>query len=188
MQIVRLHDPGRRPADWTEIIRPGQFAVFAKDEASGVHCDLDGASFASPAEATCAIADSIDEARAFCDAAVQRRPGIRFDVFDAGGRVRPPLLTILHPARAAALETSPREMWKRRAIAWVLIVTGVPLIVFAYVEAGERDIILPAFLGINMVIIGGRLLWMNFALRETERAREGRLSTASRDAARRDEH
>jgi hypothetical protein len=41
--------------------------------------------------------------------------------------------------------------------------------------------ILPAFLGINMVIIGGRLLWLNLALRETERARERRLASASAD-------
>jgi hypothetical protein len=185
VQIVRLHDPGRRPADWTEIIRPGQFAVFAKDDASGVPCDADGNPFVPPAAATCAIADSIDEARAFCEAAVQRHPAIRFDVFEADGRARPPILTVLHPDRAAALETSPREMRKRQAIAWALIVVGIPLMVFASVEFGERDIILPAFLGINMVIIGGRLLWMNLALRETERARERRLESAS--AGRRDE-
>jgi hypothetical protein len=32
-----------------------------------------------------------------------------------------------------------------------------------------------------MVIIGGRLLWMNLALRETERARERRLESAAAD-------
>ena len=179
MQIVRLHDPGRRPADWTEIIQPGQFAVFAKDDETGVPCDADGNPFASPAAGTCLIADSLVDARAFCEAAVQRHPSLRFDVFDANGRTLPPILTVLHPARAAALETSPREMRKRQVIAWALIAGGIPLIAFACVEFRERDIILPAFLGINMVIIGGRLLWMNLALRETERARERRLESAS---------
>lgn len=180
MEKVRLHDPARRPADWTEIIQPGQFAVFAKDDATGVPCDADGAPFPALSLATCAIADSIEEAQAFCDAAVARHPAVRFDVFDSGGRVRPPILTIVHASRAAALDTSPRQMRKRRAIAWLLIVSGVPLMVFAYLEYRERDIILPAFLGINMVLIGLRLLWMNLAIRETERARERRLESAGR--------
>jgi hypothetical protein len=184
VQIVRLHDPARRPADWTEIIRPGQFAIFAKDDATGAACDLDGVRFTDPSAASCGIADSVGEARAFCEAGVLQHPALRFDVFDAEGRTRPPILTVLHPARAAALETSPREMRLRRAIAWALIVGGVPLIVFAYVEVRERDIILPAFIGINMIMIGGRLLWMNLALRETERAREARLTRAAGDGGR----
>jgi hypothetical protein len=179
MQIVRLHDPGRRPADWLELVRPGQFAVFAKNAATGVPCDPEGRPFAPPSAAACVLADSIAEARAFCETAVQRCPAVQFDVFDSDGRTHPPLLTVVHPSRAAALETSPREMRKRQAIAWTLIAGGIPSMVFAYVEFRERDIILPAFLGINMVIIGGRLLWMNFALRETERARERRLESAS---------
>jgi hypothetical protein len=177
--MVRLHDSGRRPASWTEIIREGQFAVFAKDGASDVPCDLDGVRFADPAAAACAIFESVAEARAFCEAAVLRRPSVQFDIFDAEGRTRSPLLTVVHPERAAHLETSPWQARRRQAIAWGLIVLGVPLMVFAYVEAGERDIFLIAFLGLNMVIIGGRLLWMNLALRETERVREERLARAA---------
>ena len=180
MRIVRLHDPGRRPAAWTDIILPGQFAVFATDDATGVPCDMDGVRFAAGAE-TCAIVDSIDEARVVCETALQQHPSIRFDVFDSDGRTRPPILTVLHPDRADALETSPRQMRKRQVIAWALIIAGIPLMVFASVEYRERDIILPAFLGINMVIVGGRLLWMNLALRETERTRERRLASVSED-------
>jgi len=178
VQIVRLHDPGRRPASWTEIIKDGQFAAFAKDAASNVPCGADGARFAGGAAATCAIFDSFAEARAFCQAAVLRRPTLQFDIFDAEGRTQSPLLTVVHPERAANLETSPRQARWRQVTAWVLIATGVPLMAFAYVEAGNRDIMLIAFLGINMVIIGGRLLWMNLALRETERRRETRVAAA----------
>lgn len=53
--------------------------------------------------------------------------------------------------------------------------TAIPLIVFAYVEYGRREIILPAFLGINMLIAAGRLLWFNLAVCETERVRQERL-------------
>ena len=178
--MLRLHDPARRPADWTEIIRDGQFAVFARDERAGVACDVEGTRFADAASATCAVFDSIEEARGFCETAVERHPAVRFDVFDAEGRTRPPLLTVVNAQRAAALETSPRKTRVRRAIGWALIVAGVPLMIFAYVEFRERDIILPAFLGINMVLIGTRLLWMNLVVRETERAREQRLARASK--------
>ena len=179
MRTVRLHDPGRRPADWTEIIQPGQFAVFAKHEATGVPCSEAGTPFSDPATATCVLFDSFAEARAFCERASERNPAVRFDVFDADGRIHPPLLTIVHPSRAAALETSPRQMRTRQAIAWGLIAAGVPLMAFAFFQSRERDIILPAFLGINFVLIAGRLLWINLAMRETERARERRLESAS---------
>jgi hypothetical protein len=180
VQIVRLYDPGRRPADWTEIIRDGQFAVFAKDDEAGVPCDLDGARFANAAAVTCAIVDSIDEARAVCDAAVARHAGVRCEVFDAGGRTRPPLLTVTHPLRSSALETSPRQMRTRRAIAWSLIAAGLPLLAYAYAAYDDHDTLLAVFLGINMVLIGLRLLWMNLALRETERVRAERLARASK--------
>ena len=180
MQIVRLHDAGRRPASWTEIIRAGQFAVFAKDEASGMPCDLDGGRFTNVGAATCAIIDSIEEARTLCEAAVQRHPSLRLDVFESDGRTRPPLLTFMHPARGRTEETSPGRMRLRRASAWALIALGIPLVAVAWRAPEERDVILPIFFGINMVLVGLRLLWMNLALRETERTRKERLRRIAR--------
>lgn len=165
---------------WTGIIRAGQFAAFAKNDATGVACDGDGRPFANEAASSCILFDSIEDARAWCEAAVQRQPLLRFDIFDAEGRVRPPLLIVLHPGRATTLDTSPAQMRRRRMIAWGLMAAGLPLVIYSYVEFGEREIILTAFLGINMIIVAGRLLWMNLALRETERAREARLVEASR--------
>ena len=164
------------------MIRDGQFAVFAKDEANGgAPCDAAGGRFADAEAATCAIVDSIDEARAICEAAVRAHPTLRFDVFDAEGRTRPPLLTIMHPSRAAALETSPRQMRTRRMTAWLLIIGGIPLIAYAYVEVRDHDVILPAFFGINMILFGLRLLWLNLGLRETERERQRRLDEAGKE-------
>ena len=71
-----------------------------------------------------------------------------------------------------------RVLGRRRLIAWLLIAAGIPLIVFAYVKHTERDIILPAFVGINMLIAAGRLLWFNLAVRETERTRHERVARA----------
>src|SRR4051812_40388504 len=159
VQTLRLHDPTRRPASWTEIIRAGQFAVFARHEASGVPCDVEGARFADPAAMTCAIVDSVEEARALCEGAVQRHPDVRFDVFESDGRTRPPLLTVTHPRRAGSLDTSPRQMRIRRGIAWALMVAGVSLLVYAWLAEQEHDVVLAIFFGINMVLVGLRLLW-----------------------------
>jgi hypothetical protein len=170
VQIVRLHDPLRR-----------QFAIFASDADGGGPRDLEGAGLATADAAVCAIVDTLDEARAVCDAAVTQHPTLRLDVFDAEGRARSPLLTVAHPQRAATLEHAPRQMRTRQIIAWILIALGVPQVVYAYRESAnrERDIILPAFIGINMILFGGRLLWLNLALRETERAREARIAAAT---------
>lgn len=183
VQVVRIHDPQRRPASWTEIIEPTQFVAFAKDVDSGAPCDHDGRPFDDPARATCLIFDSLPEATAFCESAVARSVSLQLDVFDAGGRVHSPLLTFLHPSRAESQETHPRKLGRRRLIAWILIAAGIPLIVYAYVKHQERDIILPAFIGINMLIAAGRLLWMNLAIRETERERLARLTDAGETTA-----
>jgi hypothetical protein len=178
VQVLRVHDPARRPASWTEAIGPQQFVAFAKDVASGAPCDTGGQPFADPAMATCVLFDSLAEARAFCDTAVLSAPLVRLDVFDAQGRANSPLLTFVHPSRL--LDTSPRVLRRRQLFAWGLIAGGIPLLIYAYWKHTEREIILPAFLGINMLIVAVRLLWFNLGIRETERARQERLKRIER--------
>lgn len=179
VQILRLHDPARHPASWMQIVRPDQFVVFAKGLDSNTPCDADGRPFVDPESGTCVVCDSLAEARAFGEAAVARTPSVRIDIFDAEGRAKPPLVTLVHPSRAQEAETHPRVLRRRRLIAWALIAGGIALIVYAYREYRDRDIILPAFIGINMIIAAARLLWFNLALRETERVREARLNEAA---------
>src|SRR4029079_1883672 len=136
--------------------------------------------FATPHAGACLVVDSVAEARGFCDAAVLQSPSTRFDVFDAGGRTRPPVLTVLHPSRLASLDSDPGAMRRRRAIAWALIVGSVPVIAYAYYFEHGVDMILPAFIGINMILAGGRLLWFNLGVRETERDRQERLDRLER--------
>jgi len=159
VQIVRIHDPERRPASWAEIIRPGQFVAFA-----------------SPSDGTCVLFDSLGEARAFCDAAVQSSADVRFDVFDAEGRANPPLLTIVHPSRERILDTHPPALHRRRVMAWLLIAGGALLLLYTYGKFSDIEAIFPGVIGINLLIAGGRLLWFNLAVRETERARADRLA------------
>lgn len=163
-----------------EIVRPGQFVAFLKDLDSGASCAPDGRPYDDQGEAACVLFDSMADARAFGEAAVAQTPALRVDIFDAQGRAHPPLLTVVHPTRAPQAETHPRVLRRRSIIAWLLIAAGIPLVVFAYVEHKDREIILPAFVGINMIIAAARLFWFNLALRETERVREARLNQADR--------
>jgi hypothetical protein len=180
LQELRLDDPARRPRSYMDLIRDGQCVVFARDVDSGRPCDGRGQPFADPDAGTCLVFDAVAEARAFCDAAVLQSPSTRFDVFDAGGRTRPPVLTVLHPSRLASLDSAPVGMRRRRVIAWALIVGGVPMIAYAYFFGHDVDMILPAFIGINMILAGGRLLWFNLGVRETERDRQERLDRLER--------
>jgi hypothetical protein len=166
VQVVRIHDAGRRPASWAEIVRPGQFVAFA-----------------APSDGTCVLFDSLDEARTFCEAGVLAVPETRFDVFDAGGRANPPLLTVVHPSRAQSLDSHPRMLHRRRVIAWALIAGGVLLLIYTAWQFADVEAIFPGVVGINLLLAGGRLLWFNLAVRETERARDERVVTVDSSRA-----
>ena len=161
MRVLRIHDPARRPASWADIIGPRQFVAFA-----------------TPSDGTCVIADSLAEARAYCDAAVQAAPAIRFDVFDAQGRAAPPLLTVVHPSRERTLDTHWRAVRRRRMIGWSLIIGGALLLIWTSWRFPDVEAIFPGVIGINLLLAGGRFLWFNLAVRETERARGERLAKA----------
>lgn len=160
---MRIHDPARKPASWSEIIRAGQFVAFA-----------------TPSDGTCILFDSLAEARAHCDAAVQLAPAARYDVFDAQGRAHPALLTVVHPSRAHTLDHHPRAAHKRRVIGWALIAAGIPPIIYACWIPTDIEVIFPGVIGINLLIAGGRFLWFNLGVRENERARHERLDRVDR--------
>lgn len=175
MQTLRLYDPTRRSATWTDSLHPGQLVAFAKRIDSGVPCSPDGEPVDADS-ATCAVFDALDEARDWCDASVQRVPSVRFDIFDHEGRAHSPLLTIVHPSHRESLEGSATDLRRRTRIAVALIAGGVPLMAFAYWTSGYRDPILPGFVGLNMVLIALRLFWMNQASREIDHTRRERLA------------
>ncbi|MNC99407.1 hypothetical protein D3C83_176930 [compost metagenome] len=69
-------------------------------------------------------------------------------------------------------------MHTRRVLGWALIAAGSPLIVYASWRPADIESIFPGVIGINLIIAGGRFLWFNLGVRETERAREERLARA----------
>jgi hypothetical protein len=175
---LRLFDRDRQPPDWTEIIRPGQYVAFSKVIDTGGSCDQDGRPFASAADATCLLFDSLTEARGFCEEQVTRAPAVRFEIFDSAGRRDPPLLVIVHPSRIAALEGNPRGMRVRKWAASLLLVGAVPLFWYDY-QHDQGMLIFPTVLGINMVIIAARLMQLNGAYAHAERLRQKRLAEHS---------
>lgn len=177
---MRLDDPERRPRSYTDLLRSGQIVAFAKSVETGLPCDASGRQFDDPSAGICLVFDSVAEARTYCETAVRSCPAVRFDVFDSEGRVHPPLLTVLHPSREGALDSNPRGMRHRRVIAWLLIAGSVPTMAYAYFMVSGVDAILGGFIGINLLFVGGRLLWYNLAIRETEREREERLARLER--------
>ena len=62
------------------------------------------------------------------------------------------------------------------AIAWALIAAGVALIIWTYWALHDIEAIFPGVIGANLLLAGGRMLWYNLAVRETERARQERLA------------
>ncbi len=177
---IRLHDPARDPASWTGIIRPGQFAIFAKRVDGGGTCDVNGHPFPATGDITCLIVDSLARARQYCEAQVLHAHGVRFEVFDSDGRMNPPLLVVVHPSRAATLDLNPRGMRWRAWAAAVLVLGAFPLMWYDY-SSSNGMLILPTFLGVNMLIIAARLMQLNMAIAGAERQRQERIAKHATD-------
>jgi len=182
MIALRLFDPSRTPTNWTEIIRPGQYVAFAKLLDTGAPCDSEGRTFPNAETATCLLVESFSEAENFCRHQVEVVPNVRFEIFESTGRANPPLLVIVHPAKAAALEGNPRGM---RFRAWgatsMLIVAAVS---FWYdFTHGSSARFFPTLLGINLVVVAARLFQLNMSYKYAERARKERLAQHQKSVA-----
>jgi hypothetical protein len=174
MEVLRLYDPDRRPPSWTAMVRPGQFIVFTRHIDSGGTCDPSGRPFASNDKVACLTFERLEDARAFCVERVLHAPSVRFDIYDSAGRTNPPLLTIVHPSRIASLDGNPRGIRLRKRAAIALTIAAVGLFWFDYWNSGGQ-LILPTFLGINMILIAARLIQLNASYASAERERQERL-------------
>ncbi|MEN3337694.1 MAG: hypothetical protein V7647_1370 [Acidobacteriota bacterium] len=179
MQILRVYDPARRPPNWTDIIRPGQFVAFASHLETEAPCDPTGTPVPGDAS-TCVIYDSLGEATAFTREAVQNAPAVRFDIFDSAGRSLPPLLTVVHPGRVPTLDGNPTAA-RRNRIGALALVAAAPILFWFDWARHDGLLILPTVLGINMIIIATRLLQLNSAHASAARSRRERLAAHGGD-------
>lgn len=177
MVTLRTYDPSRTPRDWMHIIQPTQYAAFASLIEGGTPCDVDGVPTGSDM-ATVTLFESLADAEAFCVARVEHPPHVRFDVFDAAGRARPPLLVVVHPSQASMLEGHAGGTRVRQWLAVALILVAPVLF---WLDWGYADglLIVPTLLGFNALLLAGRLLQMNGAYASAERARRERSARSS---------
>jgi len=172
-RVVKLYDAARRDA-WNASLRPTDLVAFASFDETGAPCDADGRAFTSSSDVTALVFEQLADARRFCETQVETAPHVRFEIYDSAGRVNPPLLVVVNPTRARSLTGDPRSARTRRMIALALILGAFPLFWLDYRRDGL--LILPTVLGLNMLVIGGRLLFMNLAVRDVEKERKERLA------------
>lgn len=183
MYSLRLHDPDRVPPSWADIVRPGQILVFASLLASEAPCDPSGRAFSNPEEAICLVFEELEEAVGFCEARVADNIDVAFEIFDSAGRAHLPLLRVVHASRASRLTGRGSVGRKRAVVAAVLTAGAIPLFWIDWRAGG--GLILPTFIGINLILAAVRLLFLNLvsrdrAAREAERLAAHRAGAAGR--------
>ena len=166
VRTLRLYDASRQPRDWMDVIQPGQYAIFASLFDGGAPCDVEGVPTGHDA-ATCVVVDSLAEAEALCRRHVERHPAVRFDVFDAAGRSRPPLLTVVHPSHATRLEGN-ATVRRRNLVIAVALIAAAPVLFWIDWNAGGA-LMLPTLLAFNALLFAGRLLQVNAGYAAAER-------------------
>ncbi len=169
MQVIRVYDSSRRPKDWSDVIRPDQYVVFASRMDDGAPCEMDG-TLTSHEAATCALADSLEEAEAFARERSTAHPDVRYDIFDAAGRSRPPLLVVVHPSRLRDIEGDASVRRRNRTIAFALIAAAPVLIWIDWRSSGL--LLVSTLIALNGLFLAARLLQLNVAWKDAERSRE----------------
>jgi hypothetical protein len=178
---IRVFDPKRNPPDWTEVIRPTQCAVFLRHRKSSLPLSPDGEPYGSVADVTCVLFDRIDAAREYGEAKVQALPDLCCEIFDAEGRAHPPLLVITHPEHQGKEDSSPIWSRRRKVIAASLTVASIPLFWIDWQH--QNTLILPTFLGFNLILTALRFLYWDFGLKHRARETKQRLEMHRKNEA-----
>jgi hypothetical protein len=163
MQEVRLYDPNRRPSDWTELLQPGQYAVFHSDVNTDVEKKADGYFLAPGDESTCLVFDSLTEAESYCEAKVDQIPNLRCDIYDHAGKSKPPALTYVN-------KTYLKTPRKHAYWGWGLIAASLPCFWIEWHWHGT--LVVPMVIGLNLIFAGLRLVYWGTAGSEKRRSRK----------------
>jgi hypothetical protein len=169
MQHVLLYDRTRVPPNWTQLIRPGQYAVLLTDVESSAPVSQDGIPIPSASEYFCLLFDTLPAAEAYGQQAVKNLRRLKCEVFDSAGRANPPVAIFVNPEFAHKLDT---EASARRLVRWgfAAIAASLPLFWYAW-KHGASVVWWPIFLGINAVAAGLRLIQWGHGLKEELRYR-----------------
>lgn len=152
MTLTRIYDPARVPAHWTELILPGQFAVFIYDARTRVARDAEGGWLNAPSLALCG---DLTEAVSFAMDVVARQPDLCCEIYDHEGKSKDPLRVIYNPAvrgKYHGLGYAKREtLWGS-----ITLLLGITFIV----TDARRDLawIWGYVIGVKLTLVGGSFL------------------------------
>lgn len=162
MQEILLYDPERRPANWTDLLHQGQYAVFFSDLATDIEKNSAGRYLQPGEQSTCLIFDSLPEAEAYCEARVENLSRLRCDIYDHRGKSGPPLLTYVHQAQ---LKTP------RKFVRWGFVLIAASAVSFWIEWRRGSGLGLGLIIGINLVFAGLRLIYWGAGGPEKRRSR-----------------
>ena len=166
MREVLLFDSSRKPAVWTELMEPGQYAVFLSDAVTHAGMRSDGRYTGRQAPDTCLIFDSLDEAVEYCRSRVSRADRLRCQIFDVRGKAESPTAVFVSPDFAWTVHSEA----KARRLIWVgiaLIAVSPPL--FWLDWRADWHLILPTILALQLIVIGARFIQLGSSTREAAR-------------------
>ena len=169
MREVALYDPNRKPASWMELIQPPQYAVFFSEVESGVELTSDGRHLGPGMTHSCLIFDSLEEAEKYCRQKIEDIPKLRCDVFDSSGRVNSPVATLVGGRYQGRLQ-SPAKSTRMMQWAFLSMAASLPLFWYTWHTRGEEW--MAAFFGVQLVVVGLRLLHWGYGMKEELRHRK----------------
>jgi hypothetical protein len=181
----KVYDQARQGRDWMSLLTPTQCAVFFKDFQTATPLSRDGVPFDRMTDCTFLVFDRLEDARRFCEEQVNQHPAMCCEVFDFEGRAKPPLLVVVHPGVAEKDELSATWVRRRKYIAMASFLCAIPLIVWDW-RTGEY-MVLPTVVGVNLIVLGLRLLYWNTARSDNAPERLRRLESHRRREVESDE-
>ena len=181
MRQVLLYDPKRVPADWTELIQPGECCVFLSDAENATPIGVDGVPVASASRNFCLLFPSLSEAEAYCKTAVEKIPRMRCEVFDFVGRTKPPVRVFVDPEFAHTMDSEAGALRLFR-FGFLALGTSLPLFWWGWKSTADGSW-LWVVLGINAVVVGLRLIYWAHGVREQLRNAGKEASVGQRVAS-----
>ena len=169
MQHIALYDPNRRPASWRQLIQADDYVVFLTDVDQAFELGIDGERLPAGVPSSCLLFGSLEEAECWCRAKVEETPALRCEIYDSKGKAKLPLRVVVNGRIAAGRSDS--NQGGRRLIFWgvVSMLGSVPLFVWDWKTEGT--LLVPTFLGINLIVLGLRLLSWGAGTLESNRGR-----------------
>ena len=152
MLWLRTFNPARTPAHWTDLVRPGQYAVFIFDARSHVARDADGRPFQVAETASIALCETLDEAADFAQEVVSGHPELCCEIYDHEGKSKDPVETVYNPGerhKYEGLRYHQREVY----LGGPAVAAGIALVILDYHR--EFTWMWGYVIGLKLIMSGG---------------------------------